>query len=280
VFDLSENEGRFLVARRLTRLRPVPWTRLQPGERMERAGEYLAILARWHERGMTVPPGLNSITIGPEGGVLLAFPGALDLYVLRKRLHVSSPEYLPCAAPEELGGEGPSRAEESYRLGALLFHALADRPPRQGRTARELRRAALTPAPDLREIVPEIPAPVAELIARLLSGEPHARPEVAEAAALWSSAAARRGGPSDRRRPRRRPRAPAPPRAVQAPRAPQPPRAVPGTRATPARRPAPRAGPMLTLARRALFVAGQVGIFFLSSWIAYLLLSLRSMSEP
>jgi eukaryotic-like serine/threonine-protein kinase len=62
-------------------------------------------------------------------------------------------------------------------LGVLLFELLAGQRPYQAPTLGEwLRLVATEPAPDLRQLKPELPPALAGLVARLLQREAHARP--------------------------------------------------------------------------------------------------------
>ncbi len=279
VFDLTEEGDRFLVARRFTTLRQIPWTTLNLRDRANRLTEFLSTMVRWYERGMAIPLGLNRITLNPDNAVVLLLPSAMDLYLVRKRLHTRVPQLLAYVSPEELAGGAPSPKAESYRLGVLLYHALTGRTPHQCRNRKELERALAEPAPNPRDVIPLLPVQAANLITRLLSHESASRPTVQESAELWPTITfpARLPKPvAADRRPRqnaiRGSRAPA--------RAPAPAR-TPLPAAVRRRAPAPTtASPLLELGKTALFLGAQVGLFFLSSEIVYWLLSMRTTSVP
>jgi serine/threonine-protein kinase len=285
VFDVSEENGRVLVARRRTALRPIPFSRLNLRDRAGRLGEFLAILLRWYERGATVPLGLDRLTAGRDDTVLVHLPSAMDLYIIRRRLHTRIPQYLPYASPEELAGADVTGREECYRLGVLLYEAMTGRLPRSGRNRQDIERAHRQHVVNARELIPQFPAPAAELLARLLSRHPQSRPTVKECAEAWSqfvfparrpraAPSAKRHGPGVGRsaRPAAARPAPSPVRPAAAGRsAPPPPAPEP---------PPPPAGPLVSLGKMLLFAASLVGIFFGSSQLVYWLMSVRSGQLP
>jgi eukaryotic-like serine/threonine-protein kinase len=87
---------------------------------------------------------------------------------------VGTAAYLP---PEACRGEPIGHAGDLYSLGATWFHLLAGRPPFAGDSVPALMRCHLDEAPpDVRALAPDVPAPVAELIVRLLAKDPAQRP--------------------------------------------------------------------------------------------------------
>jgi hypothetical protein len=63
-----------------------------------------------------------------------------------------------------------------YSLGATLFHTIAGRPPFEGANYLEtLRKVLSVPAPRVRDIVPEVPPKVDEIVLRLLAKDPEGR---------------------------------------------------------------------------------------------------------
>lgn len=79
-------------------------------------------------------------------------------------------------APEKLRKEKEDQRSDIYSLGATLFHALAGRPPFDGKTATDVAVARLDhPAPDVREMNPAVSSEVAAVIARMLKENPHER---------------------------------------------------------------------------------------------------------
>jgi len=80
-------------------------------------------------------------------------------------------------APEQLAGSVPTPASDFYALGVTLFQLLAGRLPHEAETLGELlRRVSSQPAPDLRTLRPDLPAPLAGLVSRLLDADPACRP--------------------------------------------------------------------------------------------------------
>jgi protein phosphatase len=87
---------------------------------------------------------------------------------------VGSPAYM---APEQLAGNVPSPSTDLYALGVMLFQLLSGRLPHDSPSMGELlRQVATEPAPDLRELVPDIQPGLAALVARLLAKQPNRRP--------------------------------------------------------------------------------------------------------
>jgi serine/threonine-protein kinase len=123
--------------------------------------------------GADAPPGAEA----PGGGLVFG-----------------TPRYM---APEQVRGEAVDPRTDLYALGVVLYELSAGRPPFEGGAVQELLRHQLqTPAPDLRDAVPGLPAAYAELVGRLLAKDLAARPasaaEVVEA--LRAVAAGERGG--------------------------------------------------------------------------------------
>lgn len=100
-----------------------------------------------------------------DDGVTIAPPVATD----RSR-------YGQYAAPERLLGKPANAASDIFSLGAILFHALAGRPPFRGSTAAEVMLAACADEPlNLGELRGDVPPPVAEVIQRCLARDPSRR---------------------------------------------------------------------------------------------------------
>jgi serine/threonine protein kinase len=93
-------------------------------------------------------------------------------------------------APEQVGGMELDARADLYGLGGVLFFLLTGRGPFahcKGRAARLAAHVQET-APDVRALRPETPAPVANLVARLLARDPADRPaSAAEVARLLAS---------------------------------------------------------------------------------------------
>lgn len=99
-----------------------------------------------------------------------------------RSLHRGERSGLPYAAPEALGGLGAGPAADLYAFGVVAFELLAGRRPFLERTPETLSYAHLhTPPPALRQLRPDVPEPIAAVIAELLRKEPLRRPAGAEA---------------------------------------------------------------------------------------------------
>jgi predicted Ser/Thr protein kinase len=79
-------------------------------------------------------------------------------------------------SPERARGGKADHRSDIYSLGATMFHALAGRPPFDGKTAAEVVVARLKkPPPNLREIEPSVQSGTAELIERMMAADPALR---------------------------------------------------------------------------------------------------------
>ena len=89
---------------------------------------------------------------------------------------VGTPVYM---APEQWrAGSTVDHRTDIYALGGLLFELLCGRPPFDLTREVSLMRAHLEDqAPDVRSLAPEVPAPMAGLIARMLAKSPDDRPQ-------------------------------------------------------------------------------------------------------
>ncbi|MEO8450263.1 MAG: serine/threonine-protein kinase [Gemmatimonadota bacterium] len=86
---------------------------------------------------------------------------------------VGSPDYM---APEQMLGEEVDARTDIYSAGAVLFECLTGRRVFEGATVYDLLRKHLEHAPtDPREIVPEVPEPLARAVLKALAKEPKDR---------------------------------------------------------------------------------------------------------
>lgn len=105
----------------------------------------------------------------------------LDSQLTATEVLLGTPVYM---APELLAGGAASAASDLYALGVVLFELLTGRRPHESPSMGELlRQVALDPAPDLRELRPELPAALALVLARLLAKGASHRPAGSSAAA-------------------------------------------------------------------------------------------------
>lgn len=82
---------------------------------------------------------------------------------------------LQAVAPEQLTRSPVEPSVDWYSLGAMLFTALAGRPPFQGRGAQILARKRTEEPPSLATLAPELPADLVSLVDALLNRDPDAR---------------------------------------------------------------------------------------------------------
>jgi serine/threonine-protein kinase len=86
---------------------------------------------------------------------------------------VGTPHYM---SPEQCRRERADARSDVYSLGATYYALLTGQPPFPGSGAVEVMQAHLfNPAPDPRELNPEVPAPCAAVVARALSKSPAER---------------------------------------------------------------------------------------------------------
>jgi eukaryotic-like serine/threonine-protein kinase len=93
--------------------------------------------------------------------------------ITREHAVVGTAAYM---APEQATGGEIGERSDLYSLGASLFEMLCGRPPYVGRAAEVILQVVHTPAPDVREVDPDVPEPVARFVARLLAKHPEDRP--------------------------------------------------------------------------------------------------------
>jgi serine/threonine-protein kinase len=75
-------------------------------------------------------------------------------------------------APEQLLGEATDHRSDIYNLGATLYHLLTGRPPFEGTTAAKMLAHSLADAPRASEVCPDVPDPLADVVARMLAKAP------------------------------------------------------------------------------------------------------------
>ena len=181
VFATGDSDGRPFLVRAYMEGRPVSEVlasgRLPESHAMMLALDVSSALAAVHRHGLVhrdITPA--NLVLGPDGRTRLIDFGLAGL-PLSESLIVAAGTYL-YAAPEQTGFlKRPVDARSDlYSLGAVLFEALAGRPPfRAENPAEVLRLHAAVPAVDLRTLRPEVSPAMALIVARLLEKDPDDR---------------------------------------------------------------------------------------------------------
>jgi serine/threonine-protein kinase len=170
-------EGRSLDA--LLRAGPVPRdTALDVLDQTARAIDHA------HSRGVIhrdVKPG--NILVGDDGRVLLADLGiataAGATRITTAGALLGTPAYM---APERIDGSASGPAGDVYALATVAYELIGGKPAHTGRNAIEVIMAVVRdPAPDVRKLWPEAPAPVVAALQRGMARSPADRPESAGA---------------------------------------------------------------------------------------------------
>ncbi len=153
------------------------------------AGDVCAALAVAHASGIVhrdVKPANVFLHRGPEGPVtkLLDFGIATLASARAASTHghlLGTPAYI---APERVAGRAADGRADVYSVGVLLYEVLCGARPLEAPSPFELSRQHLVVHPrPLHAIDPSVPAPLDQLVARMLAKDPAERPTAAEAAA-------------------------------------------------------------------------------------------------
>jgi eukaryotic-like serine/threonine-protein kinase len=196
VLDAGETAGSWWLAMEL-----VPGTdltrytapaRLLPPALVLQVGQRVATaLAHAHGQGFVhrdVKPS-NLLVHWPSQTLKLGDFGVargLDTQATATGVVLGTPVYL---APEQLAGAQAEPRTDLYALGVTLFQLWCGRLPFEADTMGGLLHAVATqPAPSLRQLRPELPEAVAELVASLLRKSAHERPsDAAQVAAALAA---------------------------------------------------------------------------------------------
>src|SRR5439155_6274315 len=116
--------------------------------------------------------------------------GIEDVKLTRTGFVAGTPLYM---APEQAHGEGVDHRSDLFSLGSVLYEAATGKHPFDGKTPLAvLRRVADETQPPLRDVEPEIPQWLSDVIDRLLEKEPGDRFQTAaEVAEIFTAELAR-----------------------------------------------------------------------------------------
>jgi serine/threonine protein kinase/predicted ATPase len=167
-----------------------------PAEAVRIGREIALALAAAHARGLVhrdVKPANVWLEAPARRVKLLDFglarPPDADIRLTQPGIVVGTPAYM---APEQARGETVDGRADLFSLGCILYQMVTGRLPFEGSTAMAVLTAVatVTPPPAGR-FNPTVPAPLSDLISRLLAKEPAARPDSAEVVVAELQAVAR-----------------------------------------------------------------------------------------
>jgi serine/threonine protein kinase len=126
---------------------------------------------------VVISPGRGAVLL--DFGIARAIVTSISREITRAGLTVGSSSYM---SPEQINGDQKiDGRSDLYSIGCVLFECLAGRPPFVWRKEAVVLQLHLTePAPDVRSIRPDVPADLANAIAKALAKRPEER---------WQSAA-------------------------------------------------------------------------------------------
>ncbi len=183
VYDMADGGSSAFIAMEFVQgvsLDAYLWDRetLTPDEVIPVALAIARALAAAHDQGLVhhdVKPA--NVLLGLDSSIKVTDFGISQLIssaVKNEEKICGTPGYL---APESLTGEGYQPSSDLFALGLIMYEALVGKHPFFGKTVREtLIQTIMEPAPPIREQVPGIPEPLAQLIDRLLAKDPRKRP--------------------------------------------------------------------------------------------------------
>jgi hypothetical protein len=182
VYEAGEHDGLLFMscefieggdlARRLRERGPLPVR-----DAVALIGQCCAALVELHDAGLThrdIKPG--NIFIDRNGNAKLGdlgLAGATGAGGPVEGQIVGTPWYM---SPEQLRGEPVDIRSDIWSLGATCVALLAGQPPFPGDDPYAVAKGILSgPAPDLRSLRPDVPEPVAAVVARMLDPDPARR---------------------------------------------------------------------------------------------------------
>lgn len=162
--------------------------------------QILSALSAWHATGAVHGDlRLSKLRLSDDGRIVLVDAGIRPALTPELIIHrVESPDEADVIAPERIGtNQSATAATDLYALGCVGWQLLTGRAPHL--TADPLAKLAAHRTrriPDVRELAPDTPAELAQLILQLTSPDPQQRPTSAEAARrlLGRRGPPRRGG--------------------------------------------------------------------------------------
>jgi eukaryotic-like serine/threonine-protein kinase len=190
IYDAGEDDGRpFIVMEYVagsTLAEEVARRQRLPSEEVvDLAVQACDGLAHAHDAGLVhrdVKP--QNLLLRPDGVLKIADFGiarAVEATQLTKVGTVlGTAEYL---SPEQAAGRQVTAAADLYSLGAVLYELLTGRPPYRFESLAELAAARERAIAPVRELAPEVPEPLEDVVMRCLARNPAFRPESADALA-------------------------------------------------------------------------------------------------
>jgi serine/threonine-protein kinase len=183
VHEAGEDQGLAFIAMEYVRghdlLRHMTLASLLPVPALLRIAARVALaLAHAHTHGVVhrdvkpanvlIDPGTDTVKVADFG-----IASITDMARTRTGVMLGTPSFM---SPEQMAGARIDGRSDLYALGVLLFQGLTGALPHRAESMAELlRQIGFEPAPDVRTLRPELPAALADLLARALSKRPEQR---------------------------------------------------------------------------------------------------------